>query len=177
MNSRRRGSWLGAARAGLRDERGSATIEFTIGVLIFATIAAAAADLGAVMAAQARIDGAARDATRTLSLVPRDGDGDFLTAGVDLAVEEYNQRVELAGLDPIDISNDVPDEAVCTDDGSFCHMVQEVPGSEDALGEARHIVSIWTGAEIDTVLAEQFLPESTLDGVALRTGFAQVHFR
>ncbi|MFO7854781.1 MAG: TadE/TadG family type IV pilus assembly protein [Paracoccaceae bacterium] len=131
----------------LADSSGSAAVEFSLGAVLFLTVAVAATDLGSGIRAQMRVDGAVREAARMLAVAPLTEDGAPRAAAADRISTLYAARLARLGLAPAPLPGGLaPGAAACTLEGAFCFDVSTIPGSEPALGRARRVVTVWGAA-------------------------------
>ena len=85
------------ARAG-RAQAGAAALETVCAVSLALTLGAAAGDLGRVLRGQVRLEAAAGDAARMLTLTPLQPDGTLLPGGVAQARAALAEGLAAAGL-------------------------------------------------------------------------------
>lgn len=104
----------------------------------------AGSDLSRSMRGATALQTAAGDAARRLSLTPQASDGSLMNAGVSLAHQGFLDHLAVSGLDALPIA--APAGATCTPDGVMCHRIDDVAGSEAALGEPQRRITVWVAA-------------------------------
>ncbi|MEO0680133.1 MAG: TadE/TadG family type IV pilus assembly protein [Pseudomonadota bacterium] len=138
----------------VKDDRGSAAVEFLLSSTLVLAIAAAGADLGAAMRASTALQAATADAGRILSLAPKDQNGVIFPEAIELAREEFAARLAEGGLAPSGAP--APSGADCSADGSLCHVIEDIPGSASALGRARSTIAVWSAATVPVNFIDVF---------------------
>lgn len=160
------------------DDRGSASIEFVVLFGAALTVAIAASDVGVMLRGDIALHGSVRDAVRVLSRTPLAEDGLPLKGGLDLADEMMRERLARAGLSLAPLG-EPPNGALCATDRAICVRMDPIPGSAEALGRGRALVTVWAAAEAPTQFLDVFMDRATEgdSSVSLVASMTQVHAR
>jgi hypothetical protein len=173
--------WGKAKALGLRavrDDDGSASVELAFSVIIIFMLVMAGSDLSRSMRGATALQTAAGDVARRLSVTPEAADGTLMQAGVSLAHQGFLDHLNFSGLDPLPVA--APEGATCTDDGVLCHRMDEVPGSEEALGEPQRRVTVWVAAASPSRFLRAFAddtPPARRGSFHLTADARQLHLR
>lgn len=174
--------WWGRSKAlglrAVRDDDGSASIELAFSVIIIFMLVMAGADLSRSMRGATALQTAAGDAARRLSLTPNNASGALMPAGVSLAHAGFLEHLSASGLNPLPVA--APAGSVCTADGVLCHRMEEVPGSEEALGETQRRVVVWVAAASPSRFLRAFAddtPPARRGSFHLTADARQLHLR
>ncbi|MEM6438941.1 MAG: hypothetical protein AAF763_04470 [Pseudomonadota bacterium] len=166
------------ARRVVRDEDGSASIELAFSVIVIFMLVLAGSDLSRSMRGATALQTAAGDVARRLSVTPEATDGVLMPAGVSLAHQGFLNHLNASGLNPLPVA--APADATCTADGVLCHRMEEVPGSQQALGEAQRRVTVWVAAASPSRFLRAFAddtPPARRGSFHLTADARQLHLR
>ncbi|MEM1315445.1 MAG: TadE/TadG family type IV pilus assembly protein [Pseudomonadota bacterium] len=143
----------------VRDDDGSASVEFVFSIIIIFMLVLAGSDLSRSMRGATALQTAAGDAARRLSLTPRGGDGALMDAGISLAHQGFLNHLAVSGLEALALVP--PEGASCTTDRVMCHRIEEVAGSEAALGEPQRRITVWVAAASPSRFLRAFADDTT----------------